>query len=173
MRGLTLRDPGFLGALLSKLIKIDPDFSIGTGFDSNVRSIALQSDGKILVGGFFVSYNDTSQNYITRLNADGSIDTSFNIGTGFYNVVRSIAVQSDGKILVGGAFTSYDGTPQNRITRLNTDGSLDTTFNIGTGFDSTPASIAVQSDGKILVGGFFTSYKGTPQNRITRLLSKD
>ena len=148
----------------------DESFNIGDGFNNSVRSIAIQSDGKILVGGDFISYNGTTQNRITRLNTDGSRDEkSFNIGDGFNNSVRSLAIQSDGKILVGGNFISYNGTTQNRITRLNTDGSIDTSFDIGTGFSNAVYSLAIQSDGKILVGGNLISYNGTTQNRITRL----
>jgi uncharacterized delta-60 repeat protein len=159
-----------LGGLAGEL---DDGFDIGNGFNAQVISIALQSDGKILVGGEFTSYDGTTQNFITRLNSDGSRDTTFDIGTGFNNGVTSIALQSDGKILVGGASTSYNGVTQNNLTRLNPDGSRDTTFDIGTGFTgeffSFIYSIAIQSDGKILVGGSFTSYNGTTQNNLTRL----
>jgi len=65
---------------------------------------------------------------------DGNLDTSFVIGSGFNNAVMATAVQSDGKILVGGWFTYYKATPQNYISRLNIDGSIDTYFNIGSGF---------------------------------------
>jgi uncharacterized delta-60 repeat protein len=170
MRGLSLLDVGFLGSLGGITIIIDPEFNIGTGFAGRVETITLQPDGKILVGGFFLSYNETTQLRITRLNPDGTRDTSFNIiETGFNSVVETIARQPDGKILVGGGFTSYDGTAQNYITRLNSDGSRDTGFNIGTGFNGRVETIAIQSDGKILVGGFFTSYNGTTQLCITRL----
>jgi len=148
---------------------LDTSFTIGTGFNNGVFAIVLQPDGKILVGGNFTSYNGTAQNRIARLNSDGTLDTSFNTGTGFGGSVSAIVLQPDGKILVGGNFTSYNGTTQNRITRLNSDGTLDTSFNIGTGFNSGVVSIALQPDGKILMGGWFTSYNGTTQNYIARL----
>jgi uncharacterized delta-60 repeat protein len=148
---------------------LDTSFSIGSGFNSVVRSVAVQSDGKVLVGGSFTSYNGTSVNRIVRLNTDGSIDTSFSVGSGFSSTVITIAVQSDGKVLMGGQFVSYNGTSVNRIVRLNTDGSIDTSFSVGSGFNSTVITIAVQSDGKVLAGGFFTSYNGTSVNRIVRL----
>ena len=150
---------------------IDTSFVYGTGFDYYVLSIAIQSNGAILVGGQFTDYNGTPANYIIRLNSDGSIDTSFVYGTGFDSLVFSIAIQSNGKILVGGFFTSYDGTGANNIIRLNTDGSIDTSFVYGTGFDNIINSIAIQSDGKIVVGGGFNNYNGTPANRIIRLNS--
>jgi uncharacterized delta-60 repeat protein len=156
---------------------IDNTFNIGSSFNAQTLAIKQQSDGKILVGGKFTSYNDITSNYIIRLNSNGSIDDTFNIGTGFnvnnnYNHgVFSIQIQSDGKILVGGSFTSYNGTTRNRIIRLNSDGSIDNTFNIGTGFNNRVSEIKIQSDGKILVGGWFTSYNGTTSNRIIRLNS--
>jgi uncharacterized delta-60 repeat protein len=148
---------------------IDNTFNIGTGFNNIVRTTELQPDGKTLVGGDFTTYNGTTRSRITRLNTDGSIDGTFNIGTGFGSAVRSISLQSDGKILVGGDFTTYNGNNRSRITRLNTDGSIDGTFDIGTGFNGSILSIVIQPDGKILVGGDFTAYNGTTRNRIIRL----
>jgi uncharacterized delta-60 repeat protein len=145
--------------------------SFGTGFNSLVRSIQIQSDGKILVGGSFTSYQGTTSNRIIRLNVEGSIDTSFNIGTGFNNGVRSIAIQSDNKIIVCGDFTTYNSTTSNRIIRLNTDGSVDTSFNVGTGFNNFTESVAIQLDGKLVIGGNFTAYQGASSNYIIRLNS--
>ncbi len=74
-------------------------------------SFAAQSDGKILIGGVFTTYNGTSRGYVARLNSDGSLDTGFlATGVGASGLVCSIAVQSDGKILIGGDFTTYNGT---------------------------------------------------------------
>ena len=148
---------------------IDTSFVYGTGFDGDIYSIVIQNDSKVLVGGQFATYNGTPANRIIRLNSDGSIDTSFVIGTGFDSDVDSIVIQSDGKILVGGSFTDYNGTPANYIIRLNSDGSVDTSFVYGTGFNGYAKSVAIQSDGKIVVGGQFQSYNGTSANYIIRL----
>ena len=148
----------------------DPTFNPGTGFGGLVYSTAIQSDGKIIVGGYFTSFNGTTRNYIARLNTDGSLDASFNPGTGFNADVWSTSIQSDGKIIVGGRFTSFNGTTRNYIARLNTDGSLDTSFNpTGTGLSDPVHSTAIQSDGKIIVGGLFASFNGTARNGIARL----
>ncbi len=156
--------------------EIDTTFEIGTGFNggiayTTVYSIIIDDNDKILVGGDFNSYNGNTIDKIVRLNSDGSIDTSFNTGTGFTNtdIVYSVALQSDGKILVGGDFTSYNNnTPYNFLVRLNTDGSLDTSFNSGgIGFyiedDNYVRTIMVQSDDKILVGGNLSSYNSDGQ----------
>ena len=150
---------------------IDNTFNIGTGFNGRVETIQIQSDGKILVGGTFSSYNGTTSNKIIRLNSDGSVDNTFNIGTGFNSDVISIQIQSDTKILVGGEFTEYNGTTSNKIIRLNSDGGIDNTFNVGTGFNDDVETIQIQSDGKILVGGLFTEYNGTTSNGLIRLNS--
>ncbi|MFZ2718612.1 MAG: delta-60 repeat domain-containing protein, partial [Candidatus Absconditicoccaceae bacterium] len=143
----------------------DSSFDMGDGFSlrDSVYSIAVQSDGKILVGGGFSTYKGISTNYIVRLNSDGSRDSSFDIGDGFniYGYVRSIAVQGDGKILIGGEFETYQGISANKIIRLNSDGSRDSSFGMGDGFDYTVSTIAIQGDGKILVGGQFGKYMGS------------
>jgi uncharacterized delta-60 repeat protein len=171
----------FNGVSASRIVRIfsggvtDGGFTIGTGFDNVVREVAIQSDGKIVVGGNFTAYNGTALNRIVRLNSDGTLDTGFTIGTGFISAgaaqVNTIAVQSDGKIVVGGTFTNYNGTTQNRITRLNSDGTRDTGFTIAAGFNGNVNAIAIQSNGKIVAVGNFTTYQGVNANRIIRLNS--
>ena len=140
---------------------IDSSFLIGNGdvaFDNYVNVIELQLDGKILVGGYFNTYGFNSQNYIARLNTDGTLDTTFQIGVGFNDEVYTIALQSDGKIIVGGYFDYFDNNDlfSGQIVRLDSNGTLDTLF--GRGLSNQVHSIAIQSDGKILVGGYFNTY---------------
>jgi uncharacterized delta-60 repeat protein len=152
---------------------IDPDFTtnIGTGLNAGVLAIAIQSDDKILIGGLFSSFNGTTRYSIARLNADGTLDGTFNsTGTGLNGTVASIAVvASNGSIIVGGDFSSYNGTSRKSIVRLNADGTLDETFDPGTGFNSYVRTIAIQSDEKIIAGGGFTSYNGTSTSNFVRL----
>jgi uncharacterized delta-60 repeat protein len=150
---------------------IDATFTPGTGFNTTTYDPSVQSDGKIIVGGNFTLYNGIARSRIARINADGTLDNTFVVGTGANDWVYTTAVQSDGKILIGGSFTTYNGTSTNGIARLNSDGTIDATFNVGNGFDNYPYSITVQSDGKILLGGNFTTYNGTAINRIARLNS--
>lgn len=154
----------------------DSSFNIGTGFDNIVNFVAIQPDGKILVGGNYRKYQGISQNYMIRLNTDGTKDTTFNLGAGFYNimgdavnVVKTIVLQPDGKILVGGNFEKFKSSDQENLIRLNADGTKDTSFDIGYGFSSVVFSITLQPDGKILVGGAFKSYKGINQQKLIRL----
>ncbi|MCF8254063.1 MAG: delta-60 repeat domain-containing protein, partial [Bacteroidia bacterium] len=147
---------------------LDQGFSNGLGPNDQLRAVALQADGKVLVGGFFTKFNEKNINRIARLK-EGVLDTSFKVGTGFSDYVQCIALQADGKIIVGGNFTSYGGTNRNRIVRLNTDGSLDLSFNIGAGFNGLVRKLIVLPDGKILAFGNFTSYRGIPRNFIVRI----
>jgi len=148
---------------------LDTGFHPAGGANNQIQTISIQSDGKVIIGGHFTTYHSTLINRIARLNANGTIDLSFNPGFGSNNVTQTIAIQSDGKIIIGGQFTSYNGTPINRIARLNADGTLDTGFNPGAGANWSVSTIAIQSDGKVIIGGDFTSYNGTPINRIARL----
>ncbi|MDD2231229.1 MAG: hypothetical protein PHY48_17740, partial [Candidatus Cloacimonetes bacterium] len=151
---------------------LDTSFGTTTGASSNVSAIAVQSDGKVLIGGAFTSYGGTARRRVARLNSDGSLDTSFGSSfSGLDNSVSAIAVQSDGKVLIGGSFTKYGVTTRQRVARLNSDGSLDTSFGSTTGANSTVFAIALQSDGKVLIGGAFTSYGGTTRWRVARLNS--
>lgn len=145
--------------------KIDNSFDMGIRFNDEIRSIALQSDGKIIIGGSFTTYQGATQTYLIRLNPDGTKDSSFNIGSGFpfYSVVESITIQTNGKILVAGNFNKFNGISQNRLIRLNSDGSKDTSFKIEMGFDYNIHSIALQKNEKIIVGGTFNSYNGIKQ----------
>lgn len=134
---------------------LDTSFNNGTGFNNTPYCIKIQNDGKILVGGDFTSYNGTTSNRLIRLNSNGTIDTSFNISNGFNGIVKAIEVQTDGKILVGGDFTTFNGTTKRALVRLNSDGSIDNYFYIGVGPNNNVNAINIQSDGKILMADFF------------------
>ncbi len=148
---------------------IDFSFDPGTGINNFAATVALQLDGKIIISGIFTNYNGTTRNSIVRINSDGSVDTSFDPGTGTTSQIRSISIQADGKILIGGSFTSFNGIARNRIARLNEDGSVDLGFDPGSGANSTVESVLVQPDGKILIGGSFNDYNGIPRNYVARL----
>lgn len=148
---------------------VDNSFNMGTGLDSTVYAITVQPNGKIIIGGDFTSYNSTSCHGILRLNSNGTIDNTFNFGTGTDATVRSITLQPDGKIIISGNFTNYNGISINRIARLNPDGLLDNTFNTGSGFNNTVYSTSLLPDSKIIAGGLFISYNGIGRNRVARL----
>lgn len=153
---------------------LDTSFIYGTGFDAEVLELKLQNDGKIVCVGAFTNYNGTSANRIIRLNTDGSVDSSFLYGIAFNSIVRSLEIQSDGKIICVGQFTNYNGIPANGIIRLNTDGTYDNTFVYGTGFfppASSVNTINLQTNGKFIVTGTYASYNGNFNPNILRLNS--
>ncbi|MFN9503447.1 MAG: hypothetical protein ACK57J_02635, partial [Rubrivivax sp.] len=136
------------------------------------RSIALQADGRILMAGS-ASNGATADFALVRYNADGSLDTSFGIGGKVLTAVGGsddhawcIAVQPDGKIVVGG--TSYNSTHDFALARYNADGSLDTSFSgdgtvitaVDSGYDGG-FSVAIQPDGRIVLGGSSIDSGGT------------
>jgi uncharacterized delta-60 repeat protein len=154
----------------------DSSFAPGTGASSIVYSAAIQNDGRILIGGAFTSFNGTSRNRIARLTSTGPLDTTFNPGTGANNVVYSVALQANGRVLLGGSFTTVDGFGLNRIARLEANGTRDATFSPGSGAEPTPPatsadvkSVVLQADAKILIGGTFTKFNGATRNRVARL----
>lgn len=148
---------------------VDAAFNPGTGANSAIQTVSVQSDGKIVIGGYFTSFNGTARNYIARLNADGSVDMSFDPGSGASSIVQRVLAQGDGKVLIAGSFTTYNGTARNRIARLNSDGSLDTSFDPGSGANSVVETFHIQPDHKILIGGNFNTYNATTRNNICRL----
>jgi len=170
-------------ALLSPQGPMDPSMDNDPGLSSGggiVRAITRQPDGKILVGGYFQYHNGQPRSAIERLNLDGTHDATFTSPLYAYALVRAIAVQADGKIIVGGEFTSSEyanAVPgPARLVRLNADGSRDNTFAIGSGIGpgsqltSYVHTLALQPDGKILVGGYFeTVDTETQYHQIVRL----
>jgi uncharacterized delta-60 repeat protein len=161
------------GTARNYIARLNSDGTLDTGFNPNanntVEAITIQSDGKIVIGGTFTTVDGTTRNRIARLNTDGTLDTGF-VDSNANQVVQAFAIQSDDKILVGGAFSTVDGTTRNGMALLNTDGTLDSGFNpnLGPQF-GRPYDIVIQADGKIVIGGTFTTVGGTTRNRIARL----
>ncbi|MBL9146946.1 MAG: choice-of-anchor D domain-containing protein [Verrucomicrobiaceae bacterium] len=146
------------------------DSSIDPGWAPTVTggvvvSMAMQADGKVIVGGTFTSINGVTKNRIARFNVDGSLDNTFNCSADAE--VVCIAVQPDGRIVLGGLFTTINSTTRNGLARVNADGSLDSSITHNA--DSFVYALALQPDGKILVGGGFNDIGGVARNCIARL----
>lgn len=148
---------------------VDPAFAEEGGYGafdgtSHVADMVRQPDGKIVILGNFTTFHGQPRNQLTRLNADGTLDTTFNIGSGANDTVNAMLVQADGKILVGGYFTTFNGVAKRLLARLNADGSVDTGFTppaFAAGAGWRVESLAALPGGKALVGGSFY-FSGSP-----------
>lgn len=148
---------------------IDASFNSSAGADSTIYSLALQPDGKIIVGGMFFKLDGRASRSIGRLMPDGALDTTFRAGRGANSDVHSVVLQPDGRILVGGRFDSLAGKGRRRIGRLNPNGTLDETFNPGRALDWFVYTVALQGSGHALIGGNFNTYNWVPRGRFARI----
>jgi uncharacterized delta-60 repeat protein len=143
------------------------------GINAEVLAVGLQADGAIIAGGNFTGVNGIPRGHIARFHGDGSLDTDFLTGlSGMDGSVYSLLVQTDGRILVGGAFGTVNGVVRNRIARISNDGSLDVSFSPGSGSDGPVFSMAETFEGetrKLYVGGQFTLFEGGTHPGIVRL----
>lgn len=157
-----------------RYFRLNPNGDRDLAFNPNVTvfgkvgSMALQSDGKILMAGGFGQINGIGRETIARVSSDGTLDASFDPGSGFSSPPQRVAIQADGKILAAGPFGSYNDIPRSTIARINPNGSLDTGFDPAIEGGSV-AAIGIQSDGKILIAGSFTSVNGIPRTGVARL----
>ena len=184
---------GYSGSTCPRVIRInsngtrDLTFNPGTSTTGNIYAIALASGSdKLYVGGDFTIYSGSSINRIARVNSNGTLDTSFNVGTGatrtggVANTVFGIlpVTQSNGQIYTVGSFNLYSGSQVNGIARVNSNGTLVGTgsFNTGVGnavgFNETPYVIKqVFNSTSVYVGGNFTTYSGSTAIRLVKINS--
>jgi uncharacterized delta-60 repeat protein len=141
----------------------------GIGFNRDVMAMAIQADGKILVGGRFVKVEGKRHIGLVRLTVNGELDDSFDVGNGPSATVDAVAIQSDGKILAGGDFKKFNNQDAGHLVRLDSDGSIDTEFNDGSGADGVVSCVLAQKDGKILISGSFNNVNDAPSPLIARL----
>ena len=166
---------GINGQPCHRIARLNPDgsldqsFTLSAGVGQDIRAVVVQPDGHILVGGHFNSVAGRKQNGVARFNPDGSRDGTFRPGAGTTAFVWSLALQPDGKVLAGGAFETFDRKPCRHLVRLDSGGAVDAGFDTGSGADGTIFTVALQADGKVLVGGDFNRINQVERNRIARL----
>lgn len=157
------------------------DTTFSPAFNGDVTTVVLQADGRILVGGKFTQVTSTggtaavTRTGLARLEADGKVDLTFDPrptgGSAALGQISSIAIDTAGNILIGGAFTSLQpggsGTTyaRSRLARLAPSGAVDTAFSPA--FNNLVTSITVQPDGRVLVGGGFTTVQSTGATSAT------
>ena len=152
---------------------LDNTFNPAGGANGEITDMQLLADGKIMIGGAFTEINgNANQNRVARLNADGSLDTSFAQNLVVNNTVTSVAVQADGKVIVGGNFSQVGGGAKLGLAKFNANGSLDSSFSPYVNFPASVSEVYLQTDGKILVGGQFTKMNGQSHVRIARLFNE-
>jgi uncharacterized delta-60 repeat protein len=146
----------------------DNSFTQGThDNDGTIKKILVLPNGNILVAGSFTSFNGVTTGRLVRLLPNGTVDATYAIGTGANSTIESMLLLPDGKIMIVGAFTSFNGIAVNRMARLNTDGSIDALFTGSA--NNTVFSIAAMPGNDLLVTGNFTSISSQGRNRVAVL----
>lgn len=170
-----------------EVLRFNPSGSLDSSFVSSltgaetmgkpgILALALQPDGKVVIGGSFAKVGTTTVGGLARLNADGSLDFGFNPqGAGADGTVLALALQADGKIVMGGNFKTVNGSPAQGVARLTTDGKVDAQFETGTGTQGSGSVnvLALAPDGSVFVGGDFRTFNGQPRDGVARLFGGD
>jgi uncharacterized delta-60 repeat protein len=160
------------GTTRNRVARLNANGTLDSTFNPNVNNLVncvlLQPDGKVFIGGRFTTVGGITRGYLARLNADGSLDTTFTITASSY--VECLTMQADGKMIVGGSFSTVGGVARVGIARLQANGTLDTGFNPNAGaVAASMATVAIQSDGRILVGGSFNAIGAVWRESLARI----
>ena len=148
----------------------DTAFSANASANLTVETIKLRTDGKILIGGLFSNVSGVNRTGIARLNADGTLDGSFNVTlAGGRQSVASIDLDTAGKVLIGGNFTTVNGAARPYVARLGENGLPETNFAPNGGANAAVRAVFAESDGNILIGGEFQNFNGSIKYRLARL----
>ncbi len=153
----------------------DPNFPASPGFNGDVLSLALQTNGQVVAAGSFTAVNGAGRGDLARINADSSLDSSFlNNMVGANGPINNIIIQTDGNIVIGGSFTTFNGVDRYHVARLLTDGSIDSSFSPGSGADGNVFALSETflpggTNRSILVGGNFTHLNGDSLGGLARL----
>ncbi len=163
------------------IVRLNADGSLDSTFNlipsqssDSVSSIAIEPDGKVIIGGGFFFVGSTQVNGLARLNSNGSPNTGLGFAAGLANSlsgtldVKSIALQMDGQIVIGGEFLIPTTPLLTNLTRLNSNGTLDASFN-NLGANAPVNAVAIQPEGKILAAGSFSNVNGVTRARIARI----
>jgi hypothetical protein len=168
----------YQGVTINRLVKlnattavVDATFNISTGFGGSVFALALDGAGGLYAGGAFTSFTGSTNNRIIKLNATtGAKDTTFVNTTGFNSSINDI-LWTGTDLICTGIFTTYKGVSFNRIIKLDTSGNNVAAFNTGTGFNGNVNSAEIDSSGRIICAGSFTTFSAITANRLARINS--
>lgn len=148
---------------------LDPAFRVGTGTDLPVFAMARGPGGTLVVGGEFTSVQGLSAARIARILPDGAVDSTFQTWSAADGPVDTLAVDGEGRTVIGGRFGRVEGRVRGGVARLDGAGRLDTAFAGGLGASGTVRVVAVDGQDRVLVGGEFDRFDGAPAGRIVRL----
>jgi uncharacterized delta-60 repeat protein/gliding motility-associated-like protein len=168
-----------VAGLSGSLNRLNPDGSADASFDAgtppihSINDLLVQPDGKIIVVGKFTSVQGNNRFGIVRLNTDGSLDGSFS-AQGIADLATFIgpyrvALMSNGKLIVAGDFANVNGSQKKNLVRLNTDGTIDCSFDPGLSTSNPIAGLALQANNEIVISGDFITYDGTTRNGLARV----
>ena len=159
-----------------QIARLEPDGSLDWGFQpesdvdfGEIRALAVQSDGKIIVAGSGMATWQATNLVVLRLEPHGALDKDFVLTDGFAGQVRAVAAQPDGKILLGGSSSVFTQGLPTLLVRLNADGTPDTSFACPLQPNGGVSAFALQPDGRILVGGVLQPAPGEPGLGLVRL----
>ena len=165
---------GFRTVRLNSDGTLDQTYQVANTSNATIRSVTQLANGQALIEGTIRNINGINDQTLLLLNSNGTIDTSFLPVIQANGEVKTMARQADGKIVVGGEFTEINGQNARRLARFNANGTLDTTFQPGSGFNFSVEDLAVQPDGRILTMTINTLVRfesnGAPDNSFTHLL---
>jgi uncharacterized delta-60 repeat protein len=163
------------GSLHGTITRLNPDGTPDASFTpadldaDTISGLVEQADGKLVVAGYFAFVNGAAHANIVRLNTDGSVDSTFNASTDAGDGINALALQPDGKILIGGVFQTVDGVAHSPVARLHPDGSLDTYYAAAATSGETVTALAVQTNGQVIVDGYVTPVTGQFDPLLVRL----
>ncbi len=159
--------------LMRQMVRMNMDGSLDQTFHYNagtkqspnaangsINDAIQLPDGKLVLVGTFTTFNGVSRNRVVRINLDGSVDNSFNIGTGADDEITSITYNATtNKLLVGGIFKSFNGQPRTGVAMLDADGALTTSFTFPSLSGGIVSFAGQLNNGKIVVAGSFNLYR--------------
>lgn len=164
---------------INGLVRLTPDGGIDSTYNYDlvkhmgnegpngfINKSILLPDGKLLIAGTFTKYNGQPVNRIARLNTDGSLDPSFIVGAGADRGIDNMERQADGKILLTGSFNNYGGIPVPHLARINDNGVVDPTFNVGKGTSGFIYNISFMPGGQIILSGIFNKFGDLERNNV-------
>lgn len=162
-------EPAAYLARIDRAGHLDPDFLQDGGPNGAVRAIVPELDGSLIIGGEFDHWGEHSRRGIARLLPGGALDSAFDPRIGVNRPVHAVLLQPDGQIVIGGDFLRYNGFHRRYLARVGPGGGIDAGFKPGLEVDFPVRALALQRDGKILVGGGFD--QPGPQKNLLRLLA--